>query len=63
LIQAVRPDKRKRDIGNLEKAISDILQASNVIVDDCLCEDLHMKWVKEGPECLVMIKAHDGEAI
>ena len=54
-IMAVRPDKRRRDIGNLEKAVSDILQAANVIEDDCLCEDQHLRWVAAGPECSVIV--------
>ena len=58
LIEAVRPDKRRRDIGNLEKAISDILQAAEVIEDDCLCEDLHLRWVPDGPECLVILDVY-----
>jgi len=58
LIEAVRPDKRRRDIGNLEKAISDILQAAEVIEDDCLCEDLHLRWVLDGPECSVTVGAY-----
>jgi len=55
-ILAVRPDKRKRDLGNLEKAISDILVSQNIIQDDCLCEWMEMKWVDEGPECQVTIQ-------
>jgi Holliday junction resolvase RusA-like endonuclease len=56
VISAVRPDKRRRDIGNLEKAVSDILQAAGVITDDCLCEDLRLRWVASGPECLVQLE-------
>jgi Holliday junction resolvase RusA-like endonuclease len=63
LIEAVRPDKRRRDIGNLEKAVSDILQAAKIIEDDYLCQDLHMRWVKTGPECLITVRIHDGEAV
>jgi len=63
LIEAVKPDKRRRDIGNLEKAVSDILQAAKIIEDDCLCEDLHMRWVKTGPECLITVRIHDGKEV
>jgi crossover junction endodeoxyribonuclease RusA len=55
-ILAVRPDKRKRDLGNLEKAISDILVALKIVEDDSLCEWLEAKWVQEGPECKIMIE-------
>jgi crossover junction endodeoxyribonuclease RusA len=56
-ILAVRPDKRKRDLGNLEKGISDILVSQNVIEDDNLCEWLEIRWVKEGPACQVIIES------
>lgn len=57
-IAATRPDKRRRDIGNLEKAISDILQKAEVIEDDCLCEHLEVYWAKEGPECKIILLSH-----
>jgi len=62
-VQAKKPDKRRRDIGNLEKAVSDILQATGVIEDDCLCQDLRMRWVDFGPEFLITIRPHDGETV
>ena len=62
-IIAVKPDKRRRDLGNLEKAVSDILQHVQIIEDDYLCQDLHMKWAKNGPECLILIKEHNGEEV
>ena len=62
-IHAVKPDKRRRDLGNLEKSISDILQAAGVIEDDSLCQEIHLRWVKEGPECLIMIGAYNGEKV
>lgn len=55
-ILAVRPDKRKRDLGNLEKAISDILVSQNIVEDDCLCEWIEARWVSNGPECEVRIE-------
>lgn len=55
-ILAVRPDKRKRDLGNLEKAISDILVSQNIIEDDNLCEWLDIRWVAEGPACQIIIE-------
>jgi Holliday junction resolvase RusA-like endonuclease len=55
-ILAVRPDKRKRDLGNLEKAISDILVSQNIIQDDCLCEWMEIRWVESGPECQITIE-------
>jgi crossover junction endodeoxyribonuclease RusA len=55
-ILAVRPDKRKRDLGNLEKAVSDILVSQNIVEDDSMCEWLEIKWVEKGPSCKVIIE-------
>ncbi len=55
-ILAIRPDKRKRDLGNLEKAVSDILVSQNIIEDDSFCEWLEVKWVESGPSCKVIIQ-------
>ena len=46
-IEAVRPDKVRRDLGNLEKAISDLLVTHGVVVDDSYCERITMSWVRE----------------
>lgn len=43
-IAAGRPDKRKRDIGNLEKGVSDILQTAGIITNDCDTEHLEIYW-------------------
>ena len=53
---AVRPDRRKRDIGNLEKAVSDVLTAAQVVEDDSLCGWIDMRWVEKGPECLIIVE-------
>ena len=57
-VVAVKPDKRRRDLGNLEKAISDILQRAGVIKDDYLCQKITMEWAKSGPECLITVKEY-----
>jgi crossover junction endodeoxyribonuclease RusA len=54
---AVKPDKRRRDIGNLEKSVSDILQEAGIIVDDCLCEWIEARWVKDGPPLTIKIES------
>ena len=56
-ILAVKPDKRKRDLGNLEKAVSDILVSVGVVEDDSLCEWLEIRWVQDGSPCAVHIEA------
>ena len=44
-----RPDKRKRDLGNLEKAVSDLLVKMKVIEDDSLIQDLRLRWLGDAP--------------
>ena len=46
-IRAVPPDRRKRDLGNLEKAISDFLVDMGVIDDDSLIECQCSCWVSD----------------
>ena len=43
-ITASRPDKRRRDLGNLEKATSDALVKAGVIKDDCDAERIILEW-------------------
>jgi len=57
-LEAVRPDKRRRDLGNLEKAVSDILQSANLIENDHLCEEMTLRWVDKGPECLIILETY-----
>jgi crossover junction endodeoxyribonuclease RusA len=44
-----RPDRRKRDIGNLIKAIEDLLVELQVIPDDSKCSDVHAYWIDADP--------------
>lgn len=44
-----RPDRRARDLGNLEKAISDLLVAKGVVEDDRLCERMLLAWTARAP--------------
>lgn len=53
------PDKRARDLGNLEKAISDILVMHGVVKDDRYCQRLNMAWGTGLPApCVVIITEH-----
>lgn len=36
------PDRKRRDLGNVEKVVSDALQTAAVIVDDVLIDDLRL---------------------
>lgn len=49
-----RPDKRKRDLANLEKAVSDFLVHVGVIEDDCLIDQLRMEW-GDAVGCIVVV--------
>ena len=37
------------DLGNYEKAVSDLLQAMGIVRNDSLCEDLRIKWAADLP--------------
>lgn len=39
-----RPDNRRRDVANLEKAVSDTLQRWGILPDDCLIHHLTLRW-------------------
>lgn len=39
-----RPDNRRRDLANYEKAVSDLLVDAGVLADDSLIERLVMEW-------------------
>lgn len=60
-IAVTRPDRRKRDISNLIKAIEDLLVEMAVIDDDSLVQRLSIKWVDSGPECAVIIQQAEQE--
>jgi crossover junction endodeoxyribonuclease RusA len=54
-IQAVRPDKRKRDLDNLLKPINDLLQLVGVIENDSYCEMITARWLTFGSGVQVLI--------
>jgi crossover junction endodeoxyribonuclease RusA len=55
-IWAQRPDGRRRDLGNLEKPISDLLVAHGIVGDDSQCVAIHCYWSGSGRECEVRIE-------
>ena len=55
-LNAVRPDKRKRDLGNLLKAVEDLLVSAGVIEDDSKAEMISMRWVTSGEGITVRIE-------
>jgi Holliday junction resolvase RusA-like endonuclease len=48
-ISAVRPDNRRRDIANLEKAVSDCLVHAGVIEDDHMAQSILLMWSDSAP--------------
>jgi len=57
ILRAVPPDARKRDLDNLLKAASDVLQAAGVIENDHYCRELIASWETEGPQCRIIVEA------
>lgn len=55
-ITAVRPDKRRRDLDNIIKPISDLLQHAGIIENDCMCEMVCARWVTSGDPLAVNIE-------
>ncbi|KQP53058.1 RusA family crossover junction endodeoxyribonuclease [Methylobacterium sp. Leaf106] len=43
-IQIGKPDNRRRDLGNLEKALSDLLVSVGAVSDDSACQRIEMEW-------------------
>ena len=50
-----RPDKRKRDLDNLLKAVLDALQAAGTIQNDSDCQWIVARWDGEGNHCHVRL--------
>lgn len=61
-IRIVRPDNRRRDLGNLEKAISDILVHYRVVSDDSLAERITLAWMREDTGARVIVSKYMGAA-
>jgi len=54
-IKINRPSKRRMDIDNRAKAVLDILQALQIISDDCLANQINMMWCDDVDACQVTI--------
>mgnify|MGYP003680851693 CR=1 FL=1 len=49
-----RPDKRRRDVANYEKAVSDTLVTADILDDDSLIEEITLRWADvEGVEITI----------
>ena len=60
-LQAKRPDKRRRDLDNLIKPVSDALTQAGVIADDCWAEMISMRWVTQGDGVHVRVQSTSTE--
>jgi crossover junction endodeoxyribonuclease RusA len=50
-----RKDRRRRDLGNFEKSVSDLLVSCGVVEDDCLAQRVTLSWgAVDG--CKVIVK-------
>lgn len=54
-VVASRPDKRKRDIDNLLKPISDACAAAGLVTNDSDCQRISAEWSSEGEGVRVTI--------
>lgn len=50
-----RKKDRKRDIGNMEKGVSDFLRAMDIIDDDSLCDSMTLVWDNTVTGCCVVL--------
>lgn len=56
-IRFERPDNRRRDLGNLLKAIEDILVEHGIVEDDSHAQEILMVWQGRGSLCTVEISS------
>jgi crossover junction endodeoxyribonuclease RusA len=56
-IHAARPDNRRRDLDNLFKATSDLLESLEIIQGDHLAEMVCARWVTSGEGITVIVEA------
>jgi crossover junction endodeoxyribonuclease RusA len=55
-IKVCPPDRRRRDIDNIIKPVSDALKKGGAVEDDCLCQRIEIEWCgeSEGVRATVM---------
>lgn len=54
-ITANRPDRRRRDLGNLEKSVSDLLVYLGVVQDDSFAKRIVLEWSDAEPDPSAMV--------
>lgn len=55
-INAVRPDRRKRDIDNLIKPLVDLIVSQGFVTDDSEMQQVTATWVENGPPIWVAVR-------
>jgi len=55
-INAVRPDKRRRDIDNMIKPLVDLLVAQGFVTDDSEMQQITATWVEKGPPIWMAVR-------
>jgi crossover junction endodeoxyribonuclease RusA len=58
MLIAGRPDRRRRDLGNLEKPVSDALVKAGVIADDCNATEILLAWSDDPPSRAARVVIH-----
>ena len=48
-MKATRPDRLPRDLGNLEKLVSDLCVSMGLVEDDSLCRRILLEWSDDPP--------------
>jgi crossover junction endodeoxyribonuclease RusA len=56
ILRAHRPDKRRRDVGNLEKVCSDVLVKSGVVEDDSYAQAILSSWADSAVQLVCSIQ-------
>lgn len=61
-LQAVRPDKRRRDLANLLESVSDAMVIHKITDDDSHAEMIVMRWLTVGAGVTIRVEAAGVEA-
>lgn len=55
-INAVRPDKRRRDLDNILKTLMDLVVFCGITDDDSECQYIEMRWAEKGPPIWIALR-------
>ena len=57
------PTHSKCDLGNLEKPVSDLLQAHGIVSNDRRAAGIQLSWQNDGPEAVVTVRRAAGRLL